>query len=203
MKTLKTAALVVGSVVGLIVIALAMMSPKTHMERSIIVNAEPSVIYNLANNYRNFNKWSPWAAIDPNTNYTYEGPEAGPGCKMSWESEHDNVGSGSQWIIETKEDQYVKNGMKFGGFEGEYTSEFILEPVSEGTKLTWTYNGDVSDTGMMNTAFGKIFGMFMDSMLGPFYENGLASLKDMAEAMPPQTLDMPIETMDKDSTLTN
>ncbi|MEQ9593473.1 MAG: SRPBCC family protein [Cyclobacteriaceae bacterium] len=203
MKILKIAALIVGSIIGLIIIALPFMSPKTHMERSIIVEAEPSVVFNLANNYKNFNQWSPWAAIDPDTKYQYQGPESGPGCRMSWESDNDNVGAGEQWIIETEENRYVKNGLKFGGFDGEYTSELIIEPVSEGTKLTWTYNGDVSGTGMMNVAFGKFFGMFMDSMLGPFYESGLASLKSLAEATPLPSMDNAMKMTGIDSLQSN
>lgn len=151
------------------------------MERSTIISSQPTVIYDLVNNYQNYNEWSPWASIDPNTTYTYEGPDSGPGARMRWSSKNEQVGDGEQWIIESRENSYVKYGLKFGGFEGDYTSEIILAPNAKGTNVTWTYDGDVSNESIMNTAMGKIFGMFMDAALGPFYEKGLLSLKEIAE----------------------
>lgn len=202
MKSIKIIGVALGAVVAVLIVVLALLSPKTHIERSIVIHADPTVIYDLVNDYQNFNRWSPWAAIDPSTKYEFEGPESGPGTRMKWESQNDNVGKGEQWIIETQENKYVKNGMKFGDFEGDYTSELILEPVDGGTKVTWTYNGDVSNTGAMDRAFGKFFGMFMDSMLGPFYEDGLASLKEVAEN---KAIEMPAPEprMPADSTTTN
>lgn len=181
MKAFKIIGLALGIVVVILIVTIALLSPKSHMERSAIINSQPTVIYGLINNYQKYNEWSPWASIDPNTTYTYEGPNSGPGARMSWSSKNEQVGVGEQWIIESRENSYVKYGIKFGGFEGDYTSEIILAPDANGTKVTWTYDGDVSEEGMMNTVMGKIFGMFMDAALGPFYEKGLLSLKEIAE----------------------
>jgi hypothetical protein len=195
MKALKIIGIGLGVVVAVLIVTIAFLSPKTHMERSVEVNAQPEIIYNLINNFDNYNDWSPWAELDPATKYNYAGPASGPGARMSWSSEHDQVGDGEQWIIESRENDYVKYGIKFGGFEGDYTSEFILKPTENGTKITWTYNGDVSNESMMTKSMGKFFGMFMDGMLGPFYEKGLRSLKQASEerkAVPmPETIVVP------------
>ena len=184
MKALKIIGIIVGSLIVLIVVSLAFMSPQGHLERSVVINAEPAAIYQQVNNYKNFNSWSPWAALDPNTKYVYEGPDAGSGAKMSWVSENKNVGTGSQWIIESEENKRVKGGMNFGDFEGNYTYEVALEPTEGGTKVTWHYDSDVSKASMSGAAAGKFFGLFMDGMLGPSYEQGLANLKKLAESLP-------------------
>ncbi len=198
MKTLKVFGIGIGLVVVILILTIAFLSPKSHMERSLVIDSNPSVIYDFVNNYKHYNDWSPWAKIDPNTKYSYTGPDSGPGARMRWSSENEEVGQGEQWIIESDQDRYVKYGMKFGGFEGDYSSEIILEPVDNGTKVTWTYDGDVSKESMMNKAMGKFFGMFMDTMLGPFYEKGLASLKDISEnalTPPSDQMVMPSDTI--------
>ena len=117
---------------------------------------------------------------DPNTTASLEGPESGVGAKMNWQSE--KLGNGSQWIIESEENKHIKFGMQFVDFGGTYTADFILEPTDGGTKVTWTYDGDVSYAGMASSLMGKIMNQFMDGMLGPDYERGLSKLKTVAES---------------------
>ena len=188
MKALKITGIVVLAVIVIAVVSIAVMSPQSHIERSIVINAQPAAIYEELVDFKAFNTWSPWAAIDPDTRYTFEGPQFGVGAKMNWASDNSNVGQGSQWIIEAEENKRVKTGMAFAGFEGSFVAEFILEPVDGGTKVTWTYDGDVRNTGPMNAAMGKLMGSFTDSMLGPQYEQGLAALKRRSESKSaPQT----------------
>jgi hypothetical protein len=183
MKALKIVGIVLVGVVALFAIVTAMMSPKSHLERSIVVRTQPSAVFQQINGFKNFNKWSPFYELDPNSKYTFEGPDTGVGAKMNWESEKDDVGSGSQWIIESVENKHIRTGLKLG-YDGTYTSDFNLEPVDGGTKVTWTYDGDVSGTGMVTSSMGKVMGMFMDGMLGPMYEKGLDKLKTVAESEP-------------------
>jgi carbon monoxide dehydrogenase subunit G len=184
MKALKIVGIVILAIVAIAVVCVSVMSPRSHMERSIVINAQPAAVYEELTSFKNFNTWSPWATIDPTAKYTFEGPESGVGAKMSWVSDDKNLGEGSQWIIETEQNRRVKTGMKFGGVEGSFTAEFILEPTEGGTKVTWTYDGDVSNTSAMNAAMGKFFGAFTDSVLGPQYEQGLTALKRRVESKP-------------------
>ena len=184
MKALKTLGYAFAGVVAIIAIVLVLKSPQSHMQRSVVIQAPPASVYQQLISFKNFNSWSPWAKLDPNTRYTYEGPECGVGAKMSWVSENPNVGSGSQWIVEAVENKMVKNGMAFGDMKGDYFATLELEEVPEGTKVTWHYDGDVKGTGMMNSAIGKAFGLFVDRALGPFYEDGLKTLKEVVESQP-------------------
>jgi hypothetical protein len=186
MKILKVLGLVLGSLVALFFLVTAFLSPRSHMERAIVVNATPATIFQVINNYQNFNQWSPWAAIDPNTKYFFEGPASGVGAKMRWESTNDQVGNGAQWILESEENKRIKSQMQFSEMGGTYTSEILLTPVEGGTEIVWTYEGDVTGTGISSSMY-KVMGLMMDSFLGPIYEQGLARLRNVVEAVPAQT----------------
>ncbi|MFN8690640.1 MAG: SRPBCC family protein [Cyclobacteriaceae bacterium] len=184
MISLKNLGFAFAGVVAVIAMVLVFKSPQSHMQRSVVIQAPPASVYQQLISFKNFNAWSPWAKLDPNTRYTYEGPESGVGARMSWVSENPNVGAGSQWIVEAVENKMVKNGMAFGDMKGDYFATLELEEVPEGTKVTWHYDGDVKGTGMVNSALGKAFGLFIDRALGPFYEDGLTSLKQVVESQP-------------------
>jgi hypothetical protein len=194
-RALKIIGVVVVGLIALIGVTSAFLSPKTHMERSAVINAPAATIFEQVNTIKNTNSWQPWGKQDPNLKVNYEGPESGVGEKMSWQSE--KMGNGSQWIIESTQDKHVKIGMQFAAFDGTYSADVNLEPAEGGTKVTWTYDGDVTGTGMATSVMGKIMGMFTNSMLGDDYEKGLSNLKVIAEKNaqqpPPQEQPAPTE----------
>ncbi|MEN7550445.1 SRPBCC family protein [Rapidithrix thailandica] len=148
----------------------------SHVERSVMINSQPEKVYTVVNNMHRFNDWSPWAKIDPNTQYEFEGPESGEGAKMSWTSDHNEVGNGSQWIEKSVPNKEVVTMLTFD--EGDPAkAKFLLEPTDEGTKVTWAFDAEL-------TGFMKIIGLGMDGFLGPMYEEGLNNLKNLVENMP-------------------
>lgn len=181
MKILKLIGVALGALIALFLIVTAFLSPKSHMERAIVTEASPADVFQVINSYKNFNRWSPWAQLDPNTKYIFEGPESGVGAKMSWKSDDKNVGNGAQWILESDENKRIKTQMQFGEMSGTYTSEIVLTPTEGGTEITWTYDGDVTGSGIASPIY-KVMSMFMDKFLGPMYEEGLVSLKAVAES---------------------
>jgi hypothetical protein len=54
-----------------------------------------------------------------------------------------------------------------------------LAPDGDGVKVTWLDAGDLG----MNPLF-RWFGLFIEHMIGPDFEKGLANLKRVAEAAP-------------------
>jgi effector-binding domain-containing protein len=153
--------------------------PQTaHVERSIAVDAPPATVFTVLNGFRQFNRWSPWADIDPNATSSYEGPEAGVGARMSW-SGNAEVGTGSQEILESAPYSKVKVRLVLGDFPGAFTASYLLSPEGSGTKVTWAFDGDYG-----GNVIGRYFGLLADSMLGPDYEKGLGRLKDFAESLP-------------------
>ncbi|MGI9318974.1 MAG: SRPBCC family protein, partial [bacterium] len=87
----------------------------TSVSRSIEISTSPDKLFAYINDFRQFNRWSPWYGIDPDANYAFEGPAIGEGSKMIWSSEHPNVGSGSQEIIKSEADRQVMTQLEFAG----------------------------------------------------------------------------------------
>ncbi len=164
------------SIITVVVVIGLLLPSHTHVERSVIIQAPANAVFPYINNFSQFNKWSPWARKDPNTTYEFSGPESGVNSEMSWQSEHPEVGIGSQKIIASRPYQSVQVFLDFGG-KGEAQASYQLEQVSSGTKITWSLD---MDHGW--DLLGRIFGLMMDGMVGPDYEAGLSNLKQVAEA---------------------
>ena len=82
--------------------------------RSIEITAPPEKVFAIVGDMHRFQEFSPWAELDPNAKYAYEGPPTGVGQKMSWTSDNANVGSGSQTITEYDPPRHVTSELDFG-----------------------------------------------------------------------------------------
>lgn len=171
MKVLK----IIGVVVLILAIVYFILPSSAHVERSTVISAQPDVVFAHMNSMKKFHEWSPWASLDPNMKVTYEGAEEGVGSKMSWESDKQDVGNGSQWIVESIPNKFVKNNLTFGTDPNPSLVTFTLTPENQGTKVTWTFDATDMSGGE------KIFATFADNMLGPQYEQGLSNLKALVE----------------------
>jgi hypothetical protein len=188
MKALKIIGIILLVIIAIGLVAVLMQPGQAHIEKSIVINAPASSVFPEVSDFQKFNAWSPWAKMDPEAKQTIEGPAASVGHKMAWDGP--KTGTGTQWTEEIRENEYVKNGMKFGGSETTYYNEFILTPEGDGTKVTWTYDG--ANAGLS----GKAMWLVMGSMLSNQYEQGLNDLKQIVESKPaPQP-----ETTPTDST---
>lgn len=166
---------VVAIVVVLIVVGF-MLPSHVHVERSATIAASAEQIWPIISDFARFNEWSPWAKRDPATKYTFEGGTSGVGAKMSWTSDHPEVGNGSQQVLEAKAPTFLKNKLDFGP-DGGAEATFQLVATEGGTTVTWSLD---HETGMNPIA--RYVGLMFDGFVGPDYEAGLASLKQIAEA---------------------
>lgn len=197
MKVLKFIGLGIVAIVLIAAIYASFQPREGQTERTIVIERSPEIIYPEVSTMKSFNEWSPWFTIDPETKYTYEGPDSGVGAKMSWESDHPDVGAGSQWIIEAKENEKVTLQLDFG-FTGGFYADMILEPVENGTKVTWTYRYE--DLDFMGAFFASAFDS--KGMVGDSYETGLKQLKAYVEAKPMPKPEIIEEEMATDSLAT-
>ncbi len=148
----------------------------THVERSIVIQQTPHQVYSYLVDLRNFISWSPWADLDPDTRYEFSGPESGTGAKMNWYSDDEHVGTGSQEIISVREPELIQISLIFGEEQGGL-AYYRLTPVDQGTEVSWEF-----DTDFGSNIIGRYFGLMMDQMLGPYYEQGLDDLKQKLES---------------------
>lgn len=172
--------LLLGVVVLIVLcVGVGFLLPRTaHVERSIAINARPATVFTVLNGFRQFAQWSPWAEYDPHMKLSFEGPPAGVGARYIWVG-NEQVGTGSQEILESTPYRFIKLKLVFGDFPGEFVSSYSLEPEGEGTRLTWAFDADYG-----NSVMGRYFGLLSDSMIGPDYTRGLEKLKTFAESLP-------------------
>jgi hypothetical protein len=146
-----------------------------HVKRSIVINAPQAQLFDVLNGFKRFNEFSPWAALDPNTQYSYAGPESGVGAQMSWVSADSRVGSGTNEIIESTPPDLIRTRLTFGD-QGPAEASFRFEPVEAGTRVTWGFYCDLG-----NNPLARYFGLMFDKWIGGDYEKGLARLKQVME----------------------
>ena len=175
MKWLKRIILLVMALIMVFGVISLFLPDTSHVERSTTINAPAAKIFPYVNNLKAFNEWSPWTDIDPSTQYKFTGPETGVGAKVDWASEHNEVGKGSQEIIESRANEFVKTRLEFGG-GGPAEAQFILSPAGSATQITWAF-----DTNL-NNPIEKYFGLMMDKWVGQAYEKGLGQLKTLIES---------------------
>ncbi len=177
MKILKY---VLGIIVVLVILFMAggmLLPSEQHVERSVVIEADSAEVFALVSDLRAFNEWSPWADIDPDgTVYEFSGPATGVGSKVKWSSEHPNVGTGTQEIIEFKPNSMVKTELRFEGFDTPSYGSFKLEPADGGTRVTWAFDAN------FDNMIGRWMGLMMDNWVGGDYERGLERLKKLAES---------------------
>lgn len=176
MKILKTIAKVLIVIIALGAVFSIFLPSMRHVERSIEIAKDPSVVFSQVNNLKAWKNWSYWDNLDSNMVSKYEGPEEGAGAKHSWESEHPQVGVGSMTITAVTAPQSISTELQFE------------DMISKGG---WTF--DKSETGTKATIFmdielgfaGRIFpGLMIDKWLGRDFEETLSNLKEWCEQLP-------------------
>lgn len=169
------------NVVVLLLIVLiggAYLQPRNvHVERTVLVDRPPEVVFPLLNSLHRFNEWSPWQTYDPQMRMSYSGPESGVGARMEWAG-NSKVGHGSQEITVSEKDSRVASTIEFGD-QGPAQATFKLTPIAGQTQVSWSL-----DVDMGNNPIGRYMGLLMDRNVGPDYERGLEALKALAEKTP-------------------
>ena len=176
MKFLARTLLFLAIVAAVLLVVAFLLPREVAVARSATINAAPEAIFPYMNDLKKFNEWQPWARKDPNTKYEFEGPDSGKGQKVTWKSDHEGVGSGSQEIIESIENQLVRTALDFGD-HGTAEAVMKFEPKGEGTNVTWGFTTDVG-----NNPIARYMGLMMDSWIGKDYDEGLANLKQLVES---------------------
>lgn len=184
MRMLKWLLYLVLGLLAVLVAGAYLLPDRAHVERSIVIARPPSMVHAVVDSFALFNRWSPWAELDPATRYTYTGPERGAGASMSWASDDPDVGSGTQTITASTPEA-VTTALDFGGMLA--TSTMRLAPAGEGTEVTWAFDAALPiplDGGFFFGVLGRWFGLGMDGMIGADYVRGLDRLKTLLEGMP-------------------
>ncbi len=160
-----------------------------HVERSTTIQAPATLIQTHLEDFHLWEAWSPWAKIDPAMKTEFSGPASGVGAVYFWTG-NDKVGEGRMTLTESVPESRVGIKLEFlKPFKSTNATTFTLTPEGEGTKVVWAMDGN-------NDIMGKAMSLFssMDKMIGPDFDKGLGSLKQIAEA------DAPSATPDSSAT---
>lgn len=162
--------------VALVMLAVGFTMPRViEVSRSTLIKAPAGEVYPHVASLKAFHEWSPWSTLDPDMTVEFTGPDAGAGQRMSWTSQSDDVGSGSQEIVAVEENRTVVSDLDFDGM-GTATARFDLEPDGDATRVTWSFRTDLG-----NNPLARMFGRTIKINVASQYDTGLARLKRTVE----------------------
>ena len=150
----------------------------SNVERSITISSPIENVFSKVSDFREFNKWSPWAKKDPQTQYTFSEKTSGVGASMQWQSKHPYVGTGSQTITAVEPNKRVEIKLHFDD-QGDAFAYYELIPDVTNTKITWGFESKFG-----YNLIERYMGLMFDKWIGEEYEQGLTDLKNLLENPP-------------------
>ncbi|HEX8605506.1 MAG TPA: SRPBCC family protein [Pseudoduganella sp.] len=165
-------------IIAAVVTGLALTQPDTFLiERSALIKAPPAKVFGYLNDFHQWPVWSPWERFDPAMERAYSGASSGQGAIYMW-SGNDDVGQGRMEIVDSVPPRAIGIRIDFSRpFKSRNDVRFVLTPRPDGTMVTWTMSGNSPFIMKLIDIFSSV-----DAMAGPDFEQGLAQLKEAAEA---------------------
>jgi hypothetical protein len=154
------------------------MQPNEYrIERSTLTTANPGAVYTIMCDLDRFRDWSPFTKLDPNAKIVVEGPRCAPGSVYTWEG-NDEAGAGKMTIVNATPGQSVDVRIEsFKPMPSVALTTWAVAPEGGQNRITWTMSGE------SDALSAKIIRMlFVEKMLGSMFDEGLATLKKLAEA---------------------
>lgn len=174
MKALKVLLIAIVALLALGLGGGLMLSPKFTVSRTLTIDAAPEKIYALIADPRGWARWSAWNRRDPAMAIEYSGPASGAGAVWAWKSR--SQGDGRMTFTSAEPSKRLGYELFFPDFGTTSTGDFRLDANGGATQVTWRMNGDMGSNPVY-----RWMGLFMDRMVGPDFDAGLANLKTLAE----------------------
>ena len=165
---------ILAMIVVLIALFLQFIPSDYKIERSTVINAKASVVFNKVNIVSDW-KWQAWYSIDPDMKIEFSGPSEGVNAKRCWSSDNIDVGSGCLSIIESKPNSTIKTQIDIDAQNPTYGTWMFVEKDGV-TSVDWKLEID-----MGSNFIAKVVGLFMEHRLAYVLEDGLENLKKQCE----------------------
>lgn len=156
--------------VGALAVATLALPRHVSIERAAMIDAAPEAVIELAASNTGYQAFNPYKDLDPNLQVQMFGPASGVGSGFSFESKD---GAGQQTVASVTSDQVVFD-LDLGSL-GQPTQAISAVAIDGVTEVTWSMDMNLG----MNPVF-RVMGLFMDGMIGPNFELGLANIADVA-----------------------
>lgn len=174
MKTLKIILIVLAVVLGGYAIWMATLNGQYNVQRTVVINATPEVVYAEVSDFKTWPTWTSWFEKDSTMTTTFSEPSNGVGAWYTWQSKE---GAGRMDLVSAEPNASIQSTIEFEGM-GSSNVNWILKPVDGGTEVTWTMEGEMP-------FFFRWMANSMDEGIGPDYEQSLAKLKANLESRKP------------------
>jgi uncharacterized protein YndB with AHSA1/START domain len=173
----KKILLVIVVLIAVLAVVIQLQPSSFSVTRTTAIGAPAEKVFELVNDFHNWEKWSPWATLDRAAKSTFSGSPSGNGAIYAWAGNKE-VGEGKMTIIASAPFTHIDIELEFiKPFPSTARNDFNFSSEDNGTKVTWTMSGE-------NNFLSKAFCLFMgcmDRMIGPDFEKGLALMKSAAE----------------------
>ena len=148
------------------------------VEREITINKPKQEVFDYVKMLKNQNYFSVWAQMDPAMKKEYTGTDGTVGFESYWESNNEEVGTGSQTITKIVEGERIETHLSFKiPFEAEDDAYMITKQIDENkTLVKWGFTGSFPYPFNIMSLF-----INMDKEIGGDLEQGLKNLKTVLE----------------------
>lgn len=162
----------IAAIAAAVIIAAPFVLPSSKtVQRSALVKASPDAVFAAVQSTAGYQVFNPYRDMDAKLKITPFGPEAGVGSGFAFDGKD---GKGTSTITAVEANKSVTYQIDLG-FMGKPVQVITLTPENGGTRVNWAVTSNFGFNPM-----GRVFGLFMDGMLGPIYENGLKNMDRIA-----------------------
>jgi uncharacterized protein YndB with AHSA1/START domain len=162
------------AVLLVLLVLVAYALPDRHLvERHRVIARLPAQLWPLLAEPRQWLRWSPWHARDPQMQLGYRGPASGQGAEWSWDSE--TQGRGRMRFDEVQPPTRLGYVLTFDDLGSTARGEIRLEAVDAGTQVTWTLESTVGANVLL-----RWLSLVADYRLGRDVEWALDRLAEVA-----------------------
>ncbi len=175
MKVARRIVLALVVVPVLVVLGSFLLPSSYRVERSLVINVRPEAVFEQINRLKHWPQWTAWTVEKyPDMKFSFAGPEAGVGAVYSWTGQ--SSGNGTLTITAAEPAKSVSYSLDFENGKHLSTGALAIEPQGDGVLVRWHNAGELGANPV-----NRIFGLLMDRMMGPDFEEGLRKLKQRVE----------------------
>ncbi|MGB7318440.1 MAG: SRPBCC family protein [Planktotalea sp.] len=168
--TLLTTAAIGAGVLAAALLATQLLPREVTVLRSAQVQASPSDVIALLASNEGYQKINPYKSSDPALKITLFGPSSGVGSGFHFDGKD---GKGSQ-TVSAVTDSSVRYDIDMGAM-GQPKQIVEVRPSAGGSAVEWRMEADLG-----RNPIARIFGLFMDGMIGKTLDQGLSNLNTAA-----------------------
>ncbi len=160
----------IAALIAAVALIALLLPRKVVVSRQADVAMPPQEVIARVASTQGFQTFNPYCTTDPDLKITPFGPTEGVGSGFRFEGKE---GKGTQTVTAVTSST-VTHLIDLGAM-GKPVQTIEAKPSDTGALVTWTVTSDMG----YNPIF-RIFGLFMDRMLGKTYELGLKNIKGLA-----------------------